>query len=60
MILLIVLLVVILVNNNRKFKKKQQEETVDTLFRQLVRSHDKAQDVGDVGGTYGADADRVD
>jgi hypothetical protein len=42
MILLIVLLVVILVNNNRKFKKKQQEETVDTLFRQLVRSHDKA------------------
>ncbi len=43
MLLLIVVLVLVLVSNNRKFKKKQQEETVDTLFRQLVRSHDKQQ-----------------
>lgn len=43
MLLLIVLLVVVLVNNNRKFKRKQQEDTVDTLFRRLVRCHDKAQ-----------------
>lgn len=32
-----------LVNNNRKFKKKQEEESVDILFRKLVRSHDKAE-----------------
>lgn len=44
MILLICVLVCVLVNNNRKFKKKQQEsENVDTLFRQLVRCHDKSE-----------------
>lgn len=41
MILLIGVLVLVLVNNNRKFKKKQETDTVDTLFRQLVRCHDK-------------------
>lgn len=42
MILLIVILAAVLINNNRKFNK-QQEENVDTLFRQLVRCHDKQQ-----------------
>lgn len=41
MILVICVLVAVLVNNNRKFKKKAEEETVDTLFRRLVRCHDK-------------------
>ena len=43
MLLLILVLILVLVNNNRKFKKKQQEETVDTLFREMVRCHDKQQ-----------------
>ncbi|MGN0087125.1 MAG: inorganic phosphate transporter [Alloprevotella sp.] len=33
----------VLVNNNRKFQKKQEEENVDTLFRQLIRCHDRQQ-----------------
>lgn len=41
MALVIGVLICVLVNNNRKFKKKQEKETIDTLFRQLVRSHDK-------------------
>lgn len=41
MALVIGVLVFVLVNNNRKFKKKQETENIDTLFRQLVRSHDK-------------------
>lgn len=41
MVLLILLLAAVLINNNRHFKKKREEENVDTLFRQLVRSHDK-------------------
>ncbi len=41
MVLLIGVVVLVLVNNNRKFKKKQTEENVDTLFRQLVHTHDK-------------------
>lgn len=41
MALVIGVLVCVLVNNNRKFKKKQETENIDTLFRQLVRSHDK-------------------
>lgn len=40
MILVIGVLVFVLINNNRKFKKKKEED-VDTLFRQLVRCHDK-------------------
>lgn len=44
MALLIGVLVVVLINNNRKFKKQQEKaDTVDTLFRQLVRCTDKAQ-----------------
>lgn len=35
--------IAVVVNNNRKFKKKKQAENVDTLFRQFVRSHDKAE-----------------
>lgn len=41
MLLVIGVIVCVVVNNNRKFKKKQEAETVDLLFRQLVRSHDK-------------------
>lgn len=41
MLALIGLVVFILVNNNRKYKKKQSEEKIDTVFRQLVRSHDR-------------------
>lgn len=41
MLLVIGVLVMVLINNNRKFKKKQEAETIDTLFRQLVRTHDK-------------------
>lgn len=41
MVLLVLLLAAVLINNNRHFKKKREEDNVDTLFRQLVRSHDK-------------------
>ncbi len=41
MVLLIGIVVFVLINNNRKFKKKQTEESVDTLFRELVHTHDK-------------------
>ena len=41
---IVCVLVLVLINNNRKFKKQQEKaENVDTLFRQLVRSQDKAQ-----------------
>ena len=43
MVAVMAIVVFALVNNNRKFKKKQEEESVDTLFRKLVRSHDKAE-----------------
>ena len=43
MALVVCVLVMVLVNNNRKFKQKQEKETVDTLFRQLVRCHDKTE-----------------
>jgi len=41
MIIVICVVVAVLVRNNRQFKKKQETETVDTLFRRLVRSRDK-------------------
>ena len=41
MIAVIGVLVFVLISNNKKFKKKKEEENVDTLFRQLVRCHDK-------------------
>jgi len=41
MLLVVCAIVCVIVNNNRKFKKKQESETVDVLFRQLVRCHDK-------------------
>lgn len=41
MLAMIALVGLILVNNNRKYKKKQEVENKDTLFRQLVRSHDR-------------------
>lgn len=33
----------VIINNNRKFKKKRETDEVDTLFRELVRTHDKAE-----------------
>ena len=33
----------VVINNNRKFKQKREQDNVDTLFRQLVRCHDKAE-----------------
>lgn len=41
MALVICVVAAVVVNNNRKFKKKADGETVDTLFRQLVRCRDK-------------------
>ncbi len=41
MVAVMVMVAFALVNNNRKFKKKQEEENIDTVFRRLVRSHDK-------------------
>lgn len=43
MILVVCTVAAVIVNNNRKFKKKGEKENVDTLFRQIVRCHDKAQ-----------------
>lgn len=37
----ILVVAAVLVRNNRKFKQKQEQETVDVVFRQLVRSKDK-------------------
>lgn len=42
-VLVMCLVAAVVINNNRKFKKKKESENVDTLFRQLVRSHDKAE-----------------
>ena len=41
MLLVICVVAAVVINNNRKFKKKQESESVDTLFRQIVRCHDK-------------------
>lgn len=41
MLIVICVVAAVVINNNRKFKQKQESETVDTLFRQLVRCHDK-------------------
>lgn len=41
MILVMGVVALVIVNNNRRFKKKQEQDNVDTLFRQLVRSHDR-------------------
>lgn len=41
MVAVIGVIVAVMVNNNRKFKKKKEEDNVDTLYRQLVQSHDK-------------------
>lgn len=41
MVCIMALLIFILINNNRQFKKKEEAENVDTVFRQMVRSHDK-------------------
>lgn len=43
MLLVMCTVAAVVINNNRKFKKKAEKETVDTLFRQLVRCHDKAE-----------------
>lgn len=41
MIAVCAIVAAVLIHNNRKFKKKQEQDTVDTVFRQLVRSKDK-------------------
>ncbi len=43
MIVVMCIVAAVVINNNRKFKRKKEQEGVDTLFRQLVRSHDKAE-----------------
>lgn len=43
MILVMCTVAAVVINNNRKFKKKSEQDNVDTLFRQLVRTHDKAE-----------------
>ncbi len=43
MILVMCIVAAVIINNNRKFKKKREQDNVDLLFRQLVRSHDKAE-----------------
>lgn len=43
MILVLCCVVAVIYNNNKRFKQKSASETVDTVFRQLVRSHDKAE-----------------
>ncbi len=43
MIAVMCIVALVVINNNRKFKRKREQEGVDTLFRQLVRSHDKAE-----------------
>lgn len=43
MVLVMCIVAAVIINNNRKFKNKAEEEHVDTLFRQLVRSHDKTE-----------------
>ena len=41
MILVMCVVAAVVINNNRKFKQKREQDNVDTLFRQLVRTHDK-------------------
>lgn len=43
MVLVMCVVALVIINNNRKFKKKQEQDNVDTLFRQLVRSHDRTE-----------------
>lgn len=43
MVLVMCTVAAVVINNNRKFKQKSEGETVDTLFRQLVRCRDKEQ-----------------
>ena len=43
MILVMCVVALVIINNNRKFKQKREQDNVDLLFRQLVRSHDKAE-----------------
>lgn len=43
MILVMAVVALVVINNNRKFKQKREQDSVDLVFRQLVRSHDKAE-----------------
>lgn len=43
MVLVMCTVVAVVINNNRKFKQRADKENVDTLYRQLVHCHDKAQ-----------------
>ena len=42
MVLVVALVAFVIISNNRRFKQKREEEGVDTLFRQIVRTHDKS------------------
>lgn len=43
MICVMCIVAAVIISNNRRFKQKSEQENVDTIFRQLVRTHDKAQ-----------------
>lgn len=43
MIIVMLIVAAVVINNNRKFKQKREADKVDTIFRELVRSHDKEQ-----------------
>lgn len=43
MIIVMLIVALVVISNNRRFKQKREQDNVDLLFRQLVRSHDKAE-----------------
>ena len=43
MIMVMGIVAFVVISNNRRFKQKSEQDTVDLVFRQLVRCHDKAE-----------------
>ena len=43
MILVMGIVAFVVISNNRRFKQKSEQDSVDLVFRQLVRCHDKAE-----------------
>lgn len=43
MIMVIGIVAFVVISNNRRFKQKSEQDSVDLVFRQLVRCHDKAE-----------------
>jgi len=43
MVLVVCCAAAVVINNNRNFKRKREQDTVDTLFRQMVRCKDRTQ-----------------